>query len=95
MNESIIKMLTNIQRIIFDPKVALRGETRSEPDSYVALIAKNGALGELDTSAWESKIVAEDQDLVVGASRDLCFIPYYLRANRGGRGQMRVGLRVL
>lgn len=26
--------------------------------------------------------------------RDLCFIPYYMRANRGGKGHMRVGLRV-
>jgi hypothetical protein len=25
-------------------------------------------------------------------ARDLTFIPYYLRANRGGKGHMRVGL---
>lgn len=27
------------------------------------------------------------------AAKDLVFIPYYLRANRGGKGHMRVGLR--
>lgn len=26
------------------------------------------------------------------ASKELLFIPYYLRANRGGKGHMRVGL---
>ncbi|KAI5853634.1 glycoside hydrolase family 127 protein [Durotheca rogersii] len=29
---------------------------------------------------------------VVAEQKDLVFIPYYLRANRGGRGHMRVGL---
>lgn len=91
----------NTQRIVFDPKAPLREEKRSDPDHYVALLAEKGALGRLDTSAWDGKIVAgsegkgEGKDTVVGESRDLCFIPYYLRANRGGRGQMRVGLRVL
>ncbi|KAI1762185.1 glycoside hydrolase family 127 protein [Hypoxylon sp. FL1150] len=31
-------------------------------------------------------------ETVVAAKEDLTFIPYYLRANRGGKGHMRVGL---
>ena len=79
---------------VFDPKVPLREETRSQPDQYIAIIAENGAKGELDTSHWDRQIVSEGNNAHVGESRDLCFVPYYLRANRGGRGQMRVGLRV-
>ncbi|KAJ5523284.1 Six-hairpin glycosidase [Penicillium frequentans] len=80
---------------VFDATAPLREESRSQPDSYVAIIAENGAPGELDTSAWEKRIVAEPQKKFTGECHDLCFIPYYLRANRGGRGQMRVGLRVM
>ena len=80
---------------MFDTTVPLVEESRSEPDSYVAIIAKQGMAGELDTSAWNRKIAADSREKIVGARRDLCFIPYYLRANRGGQGQMRVGLRVV
>jgi uncharacterized protein len=73
----------------------LKEELRSEPDTYIAIVAHNGAKGELDTSAWDGQIVAEHRSEVSKGSKDLNFIPYYLRANRGGSGQMRVGLRVL
>jgi hypothetical protein len=76
---------------IFDPKI-LREETRSQPDRYIAIIAENGCKGELDTSHWRRQIVSVGN--VHEQRRDLCFVPYYLRANRGGQGQMRVGLRV-
>ncbi|KAJ5112117.1 Six-hairpin glycosidase [Penicillium argentinense] len=84
----------HFKRTIFDSSVPLREETRSEPDSYVALIAEKGVYGDLDTSEWEDRIVAESGGAIAGEPKDLCFIPYYLRANRGGRGQMRVGLRL-
>jgi hypothetical protein len=82
-----------MQMTVFDPKLPLREETRSQPDQYVAIISEGGATGELDTSPWDRQIVSEGKK-VIGENRDLCFVPYYLRANRGGRGQMRVGLRV-
>lgn len=78
---------------VFDPNVPLREEGRSQPDQYAAIIAEKGAKGELDLSSWDRQMVAEGTE-AVGESRDLHFVPYYLRANRGGRGQMRVGLRV-
>lgn len=65
------------------------------PDTYIAIVAQNGAKGELDMSAWDGQIVAEPRSEASKGSKDLNFIPYYLRANRGGSGQMRVGLRVL
>jgi hypothetical protein len=73
----------------------LKEELRSGPDNYIAVVAQNGAKGELETSAWDGQIVAEPRSEVSECSKDLNFIPYYLRANRGGKGQMRVGLRVL
>ncbi|KAJ5160617.1 Six-hairpin glycosidase [Penicillium canariense] len=85
----------HFKRTIFDPNASLREELRTEPDCFVAIIAENGAAGELDTSSWEGQIVAPSKNEAVSNFRDLCFVPYYLRANRGGRGQMRVGLRVL
>ncbi|KAB5566694.1 hypothetical protein GE09DRAFT_1284443 [Coniochaeta sp. 2T2.1] len=33
-------------------------------------------------------------ETVYGLERELVFVPYYFRANRGGKGQMRVGLPV-
>lgn len=58
-------------------------------------MAEKGAVGELDTLAWNRQIVAESANEAAGEAKDLCFVPYYLRANRGGNGQMRVGLRIL
>lgn len=60
----------------------------------MAIVAENGAKGELDTSPWDKRIVAEAGTAAAGEKRDLFYVPYYLRANRGGRGHMRVGLRV-
>ncbi|OJJ49529.1 hypothetical protein ASPZODRAFT_128005 [Penicilliopsis zonata CBS 506.65] len=81
--------------ILFDTKTLLREERRSTPDQYIAIVAEKGARGSLDNSSWLSKIVAEScYKIRDGEPRDLCFVPYYLRANRGGRGHMRVGLRV-
>jgi hypothetical protein len=62
----------------------------------VGIIAQGGSRGTLDTTRWKRQIVAESGNVAPISEdvRDLCFIPYYLRANRGGKGQMRVGLRV-
>jgi hypothetical protein len=74
----------------------LKEEVRSAPDHHVSIIAQGGSRGTLDTSRWSGQIVAESGKEAPTSEnvRDLFFIPYYLRANRGGKGQMRVGLRV-
>lgn len=81
-----------MQMTVFDPKIPLRQEARSQPDQYMVIIAENGAKGEFDTSHWDKQIVSERNNNHVGESRDLWFVSYYLRANQSGRGEMRVGL---
>ncbi|KAJ6088297.1 Six-hairpin glycosidase [Penicillium sp. IBT 16267x] len=75
--------------------VAFLEEPRSQPDSYVAIVAVDGFAGELDTSDWSRQIAVEPHTETLKERSNLCFIPYYLRANRGGKGQMRVGLRAV
>jgi hypothetical protein len=81
---------------IFDMNAPLKEEVRPAPDHHVSIIAQGGSRGTLDTSRWSGQIVVESGNAVPISEnvRDLCFTPYYLRANRGGKGQMRVGLRV-
>jgi DUF1680 family protein len=67
-------------------------EISGEP--YVALHT-NGSSRSLNK--WEEKPKGHTpgtswEDDTSGIARSLCFVPYYYRANRGGRGQMRVGL---
>lgn len=35
---------------------------------------------------------AKTQDVKLGEEHELVFVPFFLRSNRGGKGQMRVGL---
>ncbi|OHE97970.1 hypothetical protein CORC01_06833 [Colletotrichum orchidophilum] len=46
----------------------------------------------LRTTGWERSPEALERG-EEGVQRDLVFVPFYFRSNRGGRGQMRVGLR--
>ena len=67
-------------------------------DTYVALTAKNGA-SILNTDAVHTAPgveVGELDEVVQKHGRvveELNFVPYYFLAKRGGKGQMRVGLR--
>lgn len=65
-----------IQMTVFDPKVPLREEARSQPDQYMVIIAENGSKAELDTSHWDRQIISEGNNEHVDKSRDLCFMPY-------------------
>ncbi|KAF4978138.1 hypothetical protein FZEAL_5436 [Fusarium zealandicum] len=64
--------------------------------SYVAI---HGTGWERNLEAWHGGAQGHDPSraakgdaVSLGDERKLVFVPYYLRANRGGRGQMRVGL---
>lgn len=67
-------------------------------ERYVALNVKGG-ISFLDVSEPSkpgvagTAITADAGDGVARGVRQLNFVPYYFRANRGGGGQMRVGLR--
>lgn len=39
--------------------------------------------------------IDEEKETALGTERSLVFIPYYFRANRGGRGHMKVGLNAV
>lgn len=85
--------------VAIDPSVSLRevGKDPSIQDFIIISAPKAGAL--LESSPWN--VVSQQKDSVPGVvyskseRKDLTFIPYYARANRGGSGQMRVGLRIL
>ncbi|CRG92704.1 Glycosyltransferase-like protein LARGE2 [Talaromyces islandicus] len=73
-----------------------RRDVASKPHEYVAIHTSGY---ERSYPEWENRPAGTGPSLSVQTpikisrlQRDLCFIPYYLRANRGGRGQMRVAL---
>lgn len=66
-------------------------------ESYVALTVTDGAsvlrVEELKPSPSIPAGVAGCEPASRTPIKELHFVPYYLRANRGGKGHMRVGLR--
>ena len=61
-------------------------------ETYVALHTKAWTR---DSSAWEGKGADPTREMGQGGlrdERDIVFVPYYFRANSGGKGHMRVGL---
>ncbi|KAJ0119356.1 hypothetical protein J7T55_013595 [Diaporthe amygdali] len=56
-------------------------------ERYVALRARGWTR---NVGGWELGGRAQDEEK--GVERDLVFVPYYFRGNRGGKGHMRVGL---
>lgn len=58
---------------------------------FIRIVAPNGAqfLNNNDRNVpFDSPVTG-----IGTTKRDLNFVPYYFRANRGGKGHMRVGLR--
>lgn len=51
--------------------------------AFRQVVKKSGPQLQLDDVAWEPETRA----------KELKFVPYYLRDNRGGKGHMRVGLK--
>ena len=64
-------------------------------ETYARLTVRNGAsvLPGVSAKPGVAREVLNDAVKEAGIIEELIFIPYYFRANRGGRGQMRVGLR--
>ena len=64
-------------------------------EDYVAITAKGAARQraaeqfQIGGPGFETR---KAQEPVSDDAKDLHFVPYYFRANRGGKGQMRVGL---
>lgn len=65
-------------------------------DHYVGITLTDGAWNvESATSRSAPFVDAELQSATLQKLDALSFVPYYFRANRGGKGHMRVGLRKL
>ena len=91
----------HFKSVQLDPACAVQEETitdKTSGDTLVALTVARGAsvlnTGDIhacpDVEAGELKKIEQSVDTVID---ELKFVPYYFRANRGGRGQARVGLR--
>jgi uncharacterized protein len=84
---------TNAPRMEVSCKTQLSEPNRAKTDEYIAIVVENGAKF-LDLSPWNGTLTAAFAHAKNGRRKTLRFIPYFYRANRGGKGQMRVGLRV-
>lgn len=88
---------TNAPRMEVSCKTQPSEPNRAKTDEYIAIVVENGAKF-LDLSPWNGTLTAASNDTFAhgksGRRETLRFIPYFYRANRGGKGQMRVGLRV-
>jgi uncharacterized protein len=86
------------QTVVFNTKstiVEAKTLDESTGEEYISLVAKGaGTFVNPENHSVLSPEPSEDRDLSKAAV-DLHFIPFYYRANRGGTGQMRVGLRRL
>jgi DUF1680 family protein len=89
----------HFKTLLFKPSAATISESqrtdKETGETYIALSASGAACSFLDVRTQGgpglpiANIGAGDENSV----GELHFVPFYYRANRGGRGQMRVGLR--
>ncbi|KIX01397.1 uncharacterized protein Z518_09123 [Rhinocladiella mackenziei CBS 650.93] len=92
----------HFKSVQLDPHCQVVEKTVTDPktgDTYVSLTVINGGASVMkpqDVHASPSvEVTGLDEKLQrdVRTIEELNFVPYYFRANRGGSGQMRVGLR--
>lgn len=84
--------------VAIDPNAALEEVSMlGIEDGFVAISAPGAGIL-INPSSWD--LLSQKSDGETDAAtrkqirKDLNFVPYYARANRGGSGQMRVGLRI-
>jgi uncharacterized protein len=91
----------HFKTVQLDPQCTIEESTVTDKetnDTYVALkISKSASLMNLDTLHASPDVAVKKLNDITRADAkiidELNFVPYYFRANRGGQGQMRVGLR--
>lgn len=91
-------MLTMYQSLYLDAScILLEKEKKDEnvEEPYFAIEAHEGAYKhKLSDDASSSKMPSQPIRALEKLDQVLTFIPYYYRSNRGGNGQMRVGLKL-
>ena len=91
----------HFKTIQLDPHCKIEESTVTDKetnDTYVALkVSKGASLMDVNALRASPDVAVEELNKATGADAkiidELKFVPYYFRANRGGRGQMRVGLK--
>jgi DUF1680 family protein len=76
---------------------AVKEESRTHEPSGEKYVALRSNVGKRSLANWQSRKPGQDPSsrvraMEVGEYREAVFIPYYMRANSGGNGHMRVGL---
>lgn len=91
----------HFKTVQLDPHCKIEEEMvtdKESGDTYVALkVVKGASLVDVAALHASPDVAVKELDKAAGVDAkiidELKFVPYYFRANRGGRGQMRVGLR--
>jgi hypothetical protein len=86
------------QTTFIDTRAPVEEDSMSHPETWVALTLKDGCRA-LESERTDRSPLADPRarEQILHAAQvvsRLHFVPYCLRSNRGGRGHMRVGLRV-
>jgi hypothetical protein len=71
------------------PGETVIGITAPEAGHFMCFPAQTSSAASLEFAAWSSLVDSSKKPV------DLHFIPYFARANRGGKGMMRVGIRTV
>ncbi|KAL1627226.1 hypothetical protein SLS56_006465 [Neofusicoccum ribis] len=85
----------HVKSLIFDPASKITETLETDPttnEKYVSLTAHDG-VSFLKTPDHLAMPEASSTAEAGQVGKTLKFVPYYFRANRGGKGHMRVGLR--
>lgn len=94
-------MLTRLQSVFVDPQAPISESEASDSatsERYTALTVEKGAYI-LNSESLKPAPFLQLEDLesrrrqMAKQVPELHFVPYYFRANRAGKGHMRVGLR--
>jgi DUF1680 family protein len=87
----------HFRTVLFDTSVPLDEEVRNdvfEDESIIGIRAENAATFLLSMEYNPVMDGPQNWKLQERRRETLRFVPYYARANRGGKGMMRVGLRI-
>jgi len=85
------------QSVIFDTQSLLEEITRSDifsDEAVVGIRAAHAASFLQLPEAYDALASTPKRNIKPHRTETLNFIPYYARANRHGKGMMRVGLRI-
>ncbi|KAH7077680.1 hypothetical protein BKA63DRAFT_601745 [Paraphoma chrysanthemicola] len=83
--------------VVLSADQTVKEESRIHEPSGEKYVALKGTVSTRSLVNWQSKSPGQDpaarvEKVQVGEYKEAVFVPYYMRANSGGKGHMRVGL---